>query len=86
MAETDAQQWQPRAELADDVITDPRFIRGARPRRYADALRLKLGDSLQRNLVIAKNTHLRSQFPEVLHEVVCERIVIVDNEEHRPMR
>ena len=41
----------------------------------------ELGDLFHRNLVVADDMRPLPQFPEVLHEVVGERIVVVDHEQ-----
>ncbi|MNC89568.1 hypothetical protein D3C83_55240 [compost metagenome] len=39
-------------------------------------------DLVERDFVIAANTHLLAEFAQVLHEVVGERIVIIDHQQH----
>jgi hypothetical protein len=40
-------------------------------------------DFADRHFVVAANFHLRAQFAEILDEVVSERIVVIENEDHR---
>ena len=39
-------------------------------------------DLLERDLVVAEHHHLLLELAEVLHEVVGERIVVVDHQQH----
>jgi len=44
--------------------------------------RRERGDVGGRDLVVANDAHLLAELAEVLHEVVGERIVVVDDEQH----
>src|ERR1022692_4219607 len=59
-----------------------RFVGSARPRRNDDLLRLPSLDLFQRDRVVAMHVHLGAQLAQVLRQVVGERIVVVDQEQH----
>ena len=68
--------------MPDQRNGDSGFLRRARAGREHDPFRthgLHLGG---RDLVIAPHFDLRPQFAQILHQVVGERIVIVENENH----
>ncbi len=60
----------------------PRRVGIAGPRRKNERRRLFRRDFVDRNLVVARDFHFRAQRTERLNEVVCERIVIVNEEYH----
>ena len=43
---------------------------------------LQRGNRLERHGVVAHHLHLGAQLAQVLHEVVGERIVVIDDEDH----
>ena len=60
-----------------------RRVRCSRAGRDQDLFRLQIAFYLvHRDLVVAKDLHLGSELAEVLDEVVRERIVIVDYQQH----
>ena len=56
----------------------------ARPRRHDDVRRLQGRDLIGSDLVVAIDAHVhrRIQLAQPLHEVVGERIVVVDEKNH----
>src|ERR1019366_9766611 len=48
----------------------------------SDLLRLHRLDFSNRHFVVAANLHLGTQFAQVLDQVVSERIVVVEDEDH----
>ena len=82
VAEADAEDRRAAAEAADHLLGDPRVLRPARPGGDHDRLRSGALHGIRVEGVIAANVHLGSQLPQVLHEVVGERIVVVDDEDH----
>ena len=52
------------------------------PGRDHDLLRRHRLDLAERHLVVAAHAHVGAQLAEILHEVVGERIVVVDDENH----
>lgn len=59
------------------------LARRARPRRKQNSLRLERLDLLHRQLIVAPHLYLRTQLAQVLHQVEGERVVVVENENHR---
>src|SRR5664280_273730 len=83
VAEAYAQKRHASREMADQFDADPGILWCARARGDHDAIGMKLVDFVDRDLVIAAHHYLLTQFAEVLHQVVGEGIVIVENEKHR---
>ena len=65
------------------IATDSGFSRGAGTGGNTDLRRRFFADFIERDLVVSMHLHLRAQFSEVLDEVVGERVVVVDDEQHR---
>src|ERR1035437_268478 len=82
MAEAHAENGRRLAEVANDAHRHAGLFGAARPRGDHDALRRIGGERLERHGVVAHHADLRAQLAEVLHEVVGERIVVVDHEDH----
>ena len=72
MSQANTQNGSPYAKRQNDVFTDPRLTRCARPWRDADTLRREYLDFVQRNRVIPPNDKLTSKLAEILREVVGE--------------
>ena len=70
------------AKLADDITADAGFVWRAGARGDADALGGELADFVDAHGIIANHLHFRTKLAEVLHEVVGEGVVVIDNEEH----
>src|SRR5271156_6188955 len=58
------------------------FLRGARPGRKDDALGFQVFDLLDGQLVVTGDGHIGAQFTHVLHQVVGEGIVVVEDKDH----
>jgi hypothetical protein len=43
---------------------------------------MHLFDLLHCDLIVPADRHLAAQFPQILHQVIGERIVIIDNQYH----
>ncbi|MNI92287.1 hypothetical protein D3C73_1500600 [compost metagenome] len=82
MAEADAENGQLALERVNQLQADPRFVRGARPGREQDAVRLKLFDAREGDLVIPANLYGLAELAQILNQVVGERIEIVDDQDH----
>src|SRR5262249_42947034 len=82
VTETDAEQGRLPAEAPDDVERDACALGPARSRRDEDPGGLHLGDVADRPLVVPFDTPLGAELPQVVDEVVRERIVVVDHENH----
>ncbi len=82
VAEADAKHGDGGAEGLDDVVGEAGFARRTGAGRNEDAGRFQGADLVESDLVIAGNLHLHAQLAEVLHEVVREAVVIVDDQQH----
>jgi len=86
MSQADPEQRNHVLRLAREVTNqfdaDPSVLRSARSRRNHDALRSHRFDLVDADLVVTPHLNLRAQFADVLDEVVSERIVIVEDEDH----
>ena len=83
MSKADAEHRNLPREVADQVDADTRFMRRAGPGRNHDAFRAHAFDLVDRHLIVAANLNVGAQFPDVLHQVVGKRIVVVEYENHR---
>src|SRR4029453_1898017 len=72
MSQAHTQNCSPCAKRQNDVFTDPRLARCARPRRNADTLRRECPNFLQTNRVIPANDKFTSKLPEILREIVSK--------------
>src|SRR5690606_22353092 len=80
--EAHAEDRNPAAEALDDRHRDPRLVGRARPGRDHDLRGREALDLVEADLIVAVNAHVLAELAEILHEVVGERVVIVDHEEH----
>src|SRR5258708_23013929 len=69
-------------EMADQFDADAGFLRGAGSGRKHDALGVHRLDLSHGHFVVAANLYLGAQFAKVLDEVVSERIVVIEDEDH----
>src|SRR4051812_32675033 len=67
---------------ADDVDCHSGFARCARSGRNHDRRRRELPDLLDGDRVVAPDDRIRPELAQVLDEVVCEGVVVVDDENH----
>src|SRR5215207_71137 len=82
MPQTHTQKRRRRAKPADDITRDAGLIRRARTGRNADPLRLQRSDLLERDLIVPLHQHLSAEFAKILHQVVGEAVVVIDDQEH----
>ena len=84
VAQADAQHGEQWAEVADDVIGDAPLARRAGAGGDDDVRGPEIRDLIDRDLVIAEDLHLQPgrNFAKFLHQVVGERIVVIDQNEH----
>ena len=68
--------------MADERNADASFLGGAGSGRKDDALWLEIFDLFYGQLVVAADDHLGAELTHVLHQVVGEGIVVVENEDH----
>src|ERR1700729_4601426 len=78
MAEADPEHWRRFARRANEIETDARFVRRARPRGEDDGVRLVGERVCDRDLVVAPHRHIRAQLAKVVDEVEREAVIVVD--------
>src|SRR5271157_5583918 len=84
MSQAHAEQRNFRTECCNDLHGNPRFGRRARPGRDNDCFGGKRADFVEGDPVVPRDAHLALvQFAEILHQIEGERIVIVDDQNHR---
>src|SRR5579872_4463582 len=81
LAEAYAQNRQFPREFAENRERDAGFLRRARPGRYNDRVRMKSAHARDIDRVVALDGHIGAELAEILHEVVSERIVVVDHQD-----
>jgi hypothetical protein len=79
--ETDAEDRKAGAEIAHDLLGDPRLLRSARPGGDHDGIEPARTDRGDRRAVVCGDLDLGPQHEEGLHEVPRERVVIVEDED-----
>src|SRR5215469_12309532 len=72
----------PAAEVPKNIHADSCLKRRARSRRNYDALWTERLNFADRDLVVPTNLDLCPQLTQVLNQVVCKRIVVVENKNH----
>ena len=77
-----AKHWYFPGKITDQIDAYPGILRGAWPGRNYDSLRAKRINLRNLDLVIPPHLDLRTQFAQVLNEVIGERIVVIENEDH----
>ena len=83
----DALQAQAHAEdgklaghLCEHIVGHPGVVGYAGPGADQDAIGLGPADLVNRDGIVAMYFRSRPEFPEILHEYVYERVVVVDDE------
>src|SRR5208337_1285860 len=69
-------------QFLDKLHRNARLLRRARPGRNHNPLRLALGNLLHVDAVVAMYFHLAAQFAQILRQVIGERIVVVQKQNH----
>src|SRR5947209_19109564 len=85
VSKTHAQNRHLAGEVPDEFDADSRVLWRTRSGRNNDALRSHLLNVRDRHLVVAPNFHVSPEFTYVLNQVKGERIVIIENENHKPV-
>src|SRR5687768_8282442 len=80
--EADAEDRHARPEVPDHVDRDPRSLRPTGPWGDQDLFGCHGLDFANGDLVVTAYADLRPELAEVLHEVVGERIVVIDDKDH----
>src|SRR3984957_13389802 len=78
MAKADPEHWRRSARRANEIETDARFVRRARPGGEDDGVRLVGERVSDRDLVVAPNRHIRAQLAKVVDEIEREAVIVVD--------
>ena len=87
MAQADAHDGKGRPEAADEVGADAGLVRGSRTGGDDDSPRTGRRHLVDRDGVVSSHDHLCPQLAEILHQVVGEGVVVVDDHQgpiHRP--
>src|SRR5262245_16019025 len=82
MAQADAENRRRLPHLADHAHRHTRLFGTSRPWRDDDPVGPRRHHVLERGGIVTHHLHLGAELPEVLHQVVRERIVVVDDEDH----
>src|SRR5437868_3901665 len=82
MPKADAEHWDLPAKFPKQVDANARILRCARPRRDLYPFRSHGLHFLYRDLIVAAHHNFCAQFAQILHQVVGEGIVIVEDENH----
>ncbi|VTR66459.1 hypothetical protein DESC_480169 [Desulfosarcina cetonica] len=82
MPQTDPQDGNRSGKTSDHIQADPGGFGPARARRNHDGLGGHGRDIFHVNGVVALDHHAFTDLPEVLHQVVGERIIVVDHQYH----
>ena len=86
VAEADAENRRRRSEAADEIGRDPGLGRRARSRRNDDVRRRERLDLVERDRVVAADDRVAAQLADVPRQVVDERVVVIDEENHSGVR
>ena len=82
MTKTNSQDREASGEMFDDFHGDPGFFGSPGTGRDQDLPWLKFFDLFEGNGVIAVNGHCRSQFSQILDEIIGKRVIIIDHQQH----
>src|SRR5713101_2359732 len=82
VSEADSEHGHFAREVADQFDADAGFLRSAGSGRNHDARGVHRLDLSDRHFVVAANLYPGAQFAQVLDEVVSERIVVIEDEDH----
>ncbi len=82
MAQTDPQNGDERPQSLNELHADPGLPGGAGSGRYHDLFGVQVADSVDCDLVVADYPKISPQLAEELDQVPCERVVVVQHENH----
>src|SRR5687767_9143980 len=82
MSKADAENRRTWSEAANDIDRHTGGFRAPGTGRDQDLLRCHRLDLADGHLIVAPDADVGAQLPEVLHEVVGERVVVVDDKYH----
>src|SRR6266478_927296 len=83
MAETHTENREFPRQSANQIDANSSVLRCAWTRRNYNAFRLAARNFLDRNFVVAMHLDIAAQFAEILRQVVGERIVVVEQQNHK---
>ena len=83
MTEADSQYWHLGTQPSYDSRTDSGFLWSARSGGNNDSNRAHSCDFLDRDSVVADKFWVVAQLTKILDEVVCKRVVVVDDQQTR---
>ena len=86
MSQADTQGWRMLAEGPNDFVRQAGLAGRTGARRDQDPVRFESLNPFQGYFIIAKDLHLHLHLAEVLDEVVGERVVIIDDQQHSDLR
>ena len=76
----DVDAHDPAAKLADHMHRDARLLWAAGSGRDDDPIGLRRRHVAHGDDVVTHDAHVGTQLAKVLHEVICERVVVIDND------
>ena len=82
VAETDPQNGELPSKTLDQFHGNTGFLGSTRTGGNYDAFGLAADNFFDRNFVVAMDFDLATQFAEILREVVSERVVVVEKQDH----
>src|SRR5258708_30667389 len=77
-----AENRPPAGKIPDQFNAPTGLLRRARPRRDHNVAGVHVFNLRHRDLIVPPHFNLLSQLAEVLHQVVSEGIVVVENKDH----
>jgi len=81
--QTDPQGRNPRSKRPQYIISKARTRAVSMGPAKSGGARSQRGQSAQRDLVIPEHAGLNLHLTQVLHEIVRERIIIIDDQNHK---
>src|SRR5688572_5100681 len=84
MSQADTQQRDASGYMFDQRERNAGFVWRAWSRRDNDVRRPGLIHHVQSNRIVTRNAYICAELAQILHEIVCKRIVVVDHEYHAP--
>jgi len=83
MAETHTEDWDPGAQGTDSVNANTCGFGPARAGRYDNPGWTEPPNLVHGELIVSPNDNLPRQLANKLHQIECERVVVVNNKDHR---
>jgi len=82
MSQTHAQHRNLAVEVADRLHGDAGIFRVSRSRREDQCLRVQNFDLLNGDLVVADYLNVTVQFTDILIQIIGERIIVINQQDH----